>query len=49
MACACKKTPNRVYVWTSEDGTETQEYDSEIQAKAKKIRKGGSYEPRIKA
>lgn len=45
MACSCKRTVNRKYVWTSADGSETMEYPSEIQAKAKVIRKGGSYKP----
>lgn len=45
MACACKKNVNKIFVWTSLDGTQTQEYPTEVQAKAKVIRKGGSYEP----
>lgn len=43
MACACKRTARYKYVWTSDDGTETVEYDTHIQAEAKIIRKGGRY------
>lgn len=47
MACGCKKRKKVSYVWTSEpneDGaTETVSYATEIQAKAKVIRAGGSY------
>lgn len=46
MACSCKNRRNVTYVWTSLDGTETMEYPSEIQAKAKMLRKGGSYKPK---
>ena len=43
--CGCrKKTKGETYVWTSEDGSQTVTYDSEIVAKAKVARKGGSYE-----
>lgn len=42
MACDCKRK-NVSYVWTSSDGTETMTYETEIQAKAKVLRKGGSY------
>lgn len=41
--CGCKKASTAQYVWTSADGTETMTYDSEIQARAKVMRKGGSY------
>lgn len=34
------------YVWTSGDGTEEVIYPELIQAKAKVLRKGGSYKPR---
>lgn len=44
MACACKRGQNKIFVWKSLDGAETQEYPTEVQAKAKVIRKGGSYE-----
>lgn len=43
MACSCKGRKSTKYVWT--DGTNTVIYDSEIQAKAKVLRKGGSYKP----
>lgn len=41
MACGCTKRAGVKYVWT--DGTNVIEYDSEIQAKAKVLRAGGSY------
>lgn len=47
MACACRKGVNRVYVWKSLDGTQTQEYPTEVQAKAKVIRKGGTYTAKV--
>lgn len=46
MACACQKRKGMKYRWT---GTDRQGnvlvvvYDTEIQAKAKVLRKGGSY------
>ena len=43
MACACKKRRTSKYKWTSADGSESVVYDSEIQAKAKTIRFGGTY------
>lgn len=33
------------FVWTSSDGSETVTYDTEVMAKAKVMRKGGSYQP----
>lgn len=39
--CACKGKKNTKYVWT--DGTYTVVYNTEIEAKAKVLRKGGSY------
>jgi hypothetical protein len=44
MGCACTKRAEYQYVWTSEDGQETMSYPTEIQAKAKVIRAGGSYD-----
>lgn len=41
MACNCRKRKTVKYVWT--DGTSTVTYDTEIQARAKVIRAGGSY------
>lgn len=41
MACACKGRKKATYVWT--DGTDTVTYYTEVEAKAKVIRKGGSY------
>lgn len=46
MACACKGRKTTQYVWTSEDGTQQMTYTTEIQAKAKVIRAGGSYAPK---
>lgn len=43
MACSCKNRPKRKFEWTSLDGESTMVYDTEIQAKAKVLRKGGTY------
>ena len=43
MACSCTKRKAVQYKWT--DGTNTVIYASEIEAKAKVLRKGGTYEP----
>ena len=43
MACACSKRRGSQYEWTSDDGTKTVIYSTEIQAKAAVIRRGGSY------
>lgn len=43
--CGCQKTNVQKFEWTSDDGTETATYSSEIVAKAKVKRAGGSYEP----
>lgn len=43
MACSCKGRQNTKYEWT--DGENVVKYDSEMAAKAKVIRKGGSYKP----
>lgn len=45
MGCACKGRKSTQYVWKSDDGTDSVVYPTEIQAKAKVIRAGGSYEP----
>lgn len=45
MACSCKKRVQRKYQWTNLDGSQTMTYDTEIQAKAKTLRAGGSYKP----
>lgn len=42
MACACNKRRKAKFVWTGPDG-QTMTYGSEIEAKAKMMRKGGSY------
>lgn len=41
MACSCKGRKTAKYVWT--DGTFTVVYNTEIEAKAKVLRKGGTY------
>lgn len=51
MACACKGRKSTQYVWTSDPDPETgatqsMTYPTEIQAKAKVIRMGGSYAPK---
>lgn len=49
MACGCKKKTSFKYLWVptgeSAESDNTVLYDSEIQAKAKMIRQGGSYIP----
>jgi len=45
MACGCTRKSTTKYVWTGDDGS-TVEYDHEIQAKAKVLRKGGTYAPK---
>lgn len=41
MACSCKGRVKAKFVWT--DGETTVVYNSEIEAKAKVRRKGGTY------
>lgn len=43
MGCACKGRTTAKFVWTAPDGTGKIVYPSEIQAKAKVIRSGGTY------
>lgn len=45
MACSCKGKVKTKYLWTAPDGLSTMTYDTEIQAKAKVLRKGGTYAP----
>lgn len=45
MPCACKGRKKRKYLWTSPDGQTSIKYDTEIEAKAKVLRVGGSYKP----
>jgi hypothetical protein len=48
MACSCTKRKSAKYVWTglnAEGEAVTIVYDTEIQAKAKVLRKGGTYTP----
>lgn len=49
MACACSKRNRNTYVWTSSDGVTTSTHNTEIEAKAKVMRKGGSYKTVPKA
>lgn len=42
--CGCTKKTAKSYVWT--DGTTTVIYPTEIQAKAKVLRAGGTYTPK---
>lgn len=46
MGCGCggKKKPQS-FVWTSSDGSQTKQYNTEVEAKAQQIRKGGTYTP----
>lgn len=45
MACGCRKSTNSKFLWTPPEGSSfaPKEYDTEIQAKAKVMRNGGSY------
>lgn len=45
MACACKGRSRIKYLWTPPEGSSLppMQYNSEIEAKAKVIRKGGTY------
>lgn len=43
MACSCKGRADVAYLWTAPDGTQMT-YNTEVEAKAKVLRKGGSYE-----
>lgn len=45
MACSCKNKRKPKFVWTDANGENPVVYSSEIEAKAKTTRKGGSYEP----
>ena len=51
MACACKNRKRQEYLWTPPEGSSLspQTYSTEIEAKAKVLRKGGSYKPVPKA
>jgi hypothetical protein len=44
MGCSCKNRKKFSYVWTSADGSQTVTYTTEIEAKAKVLRKGGTYD-----
>lgn len=41
MSCSCKRRVTTKFKWTN--GTDVVYYDSEMAAKAKVMRKGGSY------
>ena len=43
MACACTKRKTQKYLWYKDEATEPVVYNSEIEAKAKVLRKGGKY------
>lgn len=45
MACGCTKRSTLKYLWFKDEGTEPIPYDTEMQAKARVIRKGGRYIP----
>lgn len=47
MACACKGRSKTKYAWTPPEGSPLPPmiYNSEIEAKAKMLRKGGTYAP----
>lgn len=44
MSCACRRKTTTKFEWT--DGKNVVEYDSELAAKAKVMRRGGSYKPK---
>lgn len=42
MPCNCGKSAQKqVWTWTSKDGSQSQEYGSQVQAQARSIREGG--------
>jgi hypothetical protein len=43
VSCACKRRATTKFKWTN--GSDVVVYDSEMAAKAKVMRKGGSYKP----
>jgi acetyl-CoA carboxylase beta subunit len=45
MACACKGRKTQKYLWFKDESVEPVVYNSEIEAKAKVLRKGGTYIP----
>lgn len=48
MACACQKGGKKSqYLWYKDEASRPQVYNSEIEAKAKVLRKGGKYIPYI--
>jgi hypothetical protein len=47
MVCSCKKKSKQQFVWTAADGETTVTYNTEIEAKAKVLRRGGTYAPKV--
>lgn len=47
MACNCSKKTKYRYTWTSDDGNDIVVYDSEIVARAKVKRAGGTYTKKV--
>lgn len=47
MPCSCKNRKKTKYTWTPPEGSDLKPvtYNTEIEAKAKVLRKGGTYEP----
>lgn len=47
MACSCKNRKKQKFVWLPPEGSTLPSvtYNTEIEAKAKVLRKGGSYKP----
>lgn len=45
MGCGCNRRSKTKYVWSDGAGNEIV-YNTEVEAKAKVLRKGGSYTPR---
>lgn len=48
MGCACNKRIKKQFIWydpANSEGVEPKIYDSEIEARARTIRKGGTYIP----
>jgi triosephosphate isomerase len=43
VTCACSKKAKGQYLWYKDEGSTPRVYNSEIEAKAKVLRKGGKY------
>jgi hypothetical protein len=46
MACGCNKKASNGWVWKSADGTQSQDYRTEVEAHARAIRDGGTWGPK---